>query len=143
MTRISFHVAGIPQPQGSTRGFVVNGRPVITSANKSLRPWRDSLMVAAAEARGDIGPITDPVWVDVAFAFARPAGHFGKKGVLPSAPPYPAVRPDIDKLCRAVLDALTESGCIRDDGQVVELTASKNYGKHPGVFVSVMSEPKE
>ena len=43
---------------------------------------------------------------------------------------HPYVRPDIDKLSRAVLDAL--SGVVyADDKQVVKLTASKHYVKHP------------
>jgi Holliday junction resolvase RusA-like endonuclease len=52
------------------------------------------------------------------------------------------VAPDIDKLTRCVLDAITDSGVWWiDDGQVAALTASKNYcnpGDVPGVVVTIM-----
>jgi Holliday junction resolvase RusA-like endonuclease len=48
--------------------------------------------------------------------------------VKDSAPLHPATRPDVDKLIRAVLDALTMSGAIKDDGRVVTLAAVKTYG---------------
>lgn len=46
----------------------------------------------------------------------------GKRG----APHRPPVRPDLDKLARAVGDALT-GVCYRDDAQVVNLCAAKYY----------------
>jgi Holliday junction resolvase RusA-like endonuclease len=48
----------------------------------------------------------------------------------------PTVPPDLDKLVRGVLDALTAIA-YRDDAQVTRLTASKAYGDTPGVSVSV------
>jgi Holliday junction resolvase RusA-like endonuclease len=53
---------------------------------------------------------------------------------------WPAVRPDSDKLLRAVLDGLTEAGVWRDDGQVVQGTFIKRYcldGEPPGIQVEV------
>ena len=47
---------------------------------------------------------------------------------------YPFVRPDLDKLCRAVLDALTGIA-YKDDQQVVSLFATKSYGERAGVFI--------
>jgi Holliday junction resolvase RusA-like endonuclease len=47
---------------------------------------------------------------------------------------YPFVRPDLDKLCRAVLDALTGIA-YKDDQQVVTLNANKTYGERAGVFI--------
>lgn len=35
--------------------------------------------------------------------------------------------PDLDKLCRAVLDALTIAGVLHDDAQVDALRATKSY----------------
>ena len=133
-------VPGIPVPQGSSRAFIRGGRAIVTSANARLRPWRSTVTAAAAEAHKDAPPISGPVRVRLGFTFPRPAGHFGKRGLRSSAPAYPAVRPDLDKLVRAVLDALTESGCIRDDAQVVSLFAGKVYGEAPGVSVIVSTE---
>ncbi len=48
----------------------------------------------------------------------------------------PSVAPDLDKLVRAVLDGLTAIA-YRDDGQVTNLWATKEYGPEPGVWVQV------
>jgi Holliday junction resolvase RusA-like endonuclease len=49
-----------------------------------------------------------------------------------SAPRLPATRPDIDKLLRAVLDALTGLVFV-DDGQVVTVNMAKEYANVTGV----------
>lgn len=137
MTLLRFTVAGTPQPQGSARAFVRNGRAVVTSANANLRPWRAAVTAAAAEARGETPTIDGPVSVSLTFTFVRPSGHFGKRGLRRAAPEFPAGRPDLDKLVRATADSLTDAGVWRDDSLVVEIVASKQYGEHPGVAVEV------
>ena len=56
--------------------------------------------------------------------------------ICASAPPFPTVKPDADKLLRALLDALT-SQAWRDDAQVINASAAKRYatGDGPGVLV--------
>ena len=137
MTLLSFHVPGIPVPQGSAKAYVRGGHAVVTSANANLRPWRAAVTAAAAEARADMDTLRTPVFVGLVFTFPRPSGHFGKRGLRGTAPAFPATRPDLDKLCRATLDSLTDAGVIADDALVVELQASKDYGEHPGVDVTV------
>lgn len=51
--------------------------------------------------------------------------------VLASAARAPASRPDLDKLVRAILDAMTGLA-FQDDGQVVALNAGKEYGNAGG-----------
>lgn len=46
----------------------------------------------------------------------------------------PSVKPDLDKLIRAVLDALTGIA-YTDDSQVVRILAQKSYGSVEGVRV--------
>ena len=78
------------------------------------------------------------MWVQLAFILPRPRGHYGVRGLRPSAPRYPGRKPDIDKLTRAVLDALVAGGGIRDDARVVRLHADKTYFRRrrgPGVAV--------
>ena len=48
---------------------------------------------------------------------------------------WPDKRPDLDKLSRSVLDALTYV-IFADDSQVVHLRATKDYGA-PGVAVEI------
>lgn len=119
----TFHVRGTPAPQGSHRAFVRGGRAIVTDDSPATRPWRTDVRSAAFEAWP--GPPTDrPVVVVLVFRFDRPKGHSGARGLLPSAPSEKVTKPDLDKLVRSTLDALT--GLVwRDDSQVVGIDASK------------------
>jgi Holliday junction resolvase RusA-like endonuclease len=136
---ISFEVPGEPQPQGSTKAFKHRrtGRVMVTSDNARLRPWRDAVAWHARQALLGGGPLIGPVKVRVEFRFSRPGGHFGKRGLRPAAPREHVVRPDLDKLVRAVLDALSDAGVWRDDAQVVETRARKQYHEQPGAVVEI------
>lgn len=84
-----------------------------------------------------------PLRVRFDFVFPRPAGHFGtgkNASVLkPSAPPYPAQRPDTTKLVRSAEDAL--KGILwRDDSQIVSQFATKRYGPQAGMAITVAPE---
>jgi len=48
------------------------------------------------------------------------------------------VRPDLDKLERAIGDALTDAGVWVDDGQVVNSHTQKWYAETPGVHITVL-----
>lgn len=131
-------IAGLAAPQGSKR-HVGNGVMVESNA-ASLRPFRQAV---AREAALALGPEWEPtragVNVELTFAFPRPAGHFGtgrNAGELRrSAPVHKTTKPDLDKLIRSVLDALTGVVFV-DDAQVVRLVAAKRFGL-AGVDVSV------
>lgn len=124
-------VPGLPQSKGSTNSYLVNGRIVTTSANKSLAAWaRIAKVIARAERRGR-PTIQGAVAVHLTFRFPRPADHYGtgrNAGQLkPSAPEHMITRPDIDKLTRACLDSLTGGEVYVDDNRVVELQVFKEY----------------
>ena len=131
---LTLAIPGTPVAQGSKR-HVGGGRMI--EMNKDLHPWRRDIAMTAVEQNAEIRDGAISVTLD--FYFTRPRGHFGKRGLRPSAPARPSVRPDIDKLARAVLDALTGIA-FRDDGQVAELVCRKHYaaeGKPPGVTVEI------
>lgn len=138
MPELSFWVPGIAQPQGSIKykGRTRAGKPILTSDNKGLKYWRQMITLLALTK---VDRLNGPIAVEVNFVFSRPKGHFGAKGgVLPSAPVEHLVKPDIDKLCRAVLDALTDAAIFRDDSQVVRIVASKAYTTTaPGAVITV------
>jgi Holliday junction resolvase RusA-like endonuclease len=74
--------------------------------------------------------------VEVQFRFQRPST--GTE--LRRQTPFTGQTPDVDKLSRALLDALQEAGVLRDDGQVLILSASKAYvdeQEHEGLCVVV------
>lgn len=123
---IEIIVRGRPAPQGSKR-HVGNGRMVEMS--KAVGPWREA--VRTETQRKIREPVAGAVSVAIWFMLPRPKSHYrtGQNANLlrDSAPARPAGPPDIDKLCRAVLDGLTMGGAWKDDGQVVTLVAQKRY----------------
>lgn len=122
-------VPGRPRPQGSHRIVVgPNGRArVIDSAGRALADWRETVALAVrAKARSRF---IGPVHVAAIFYLPKPKR---------SAPPFPATRPDLDKLTRALLDGLTASGAVADDGQVVDIAVSKRWAeREPGCYLRI------
>lgn len=134
-----FVVHGVPAPQGSKRHV---GGGVMVESSKKVKPWREAVKWAVLSRPEDAKTlgILGPVRVSVTFFLQRPGGHYGtgrNAGVLKaSAPEYPAVKPDLDKIVRSTLDALTDAGVYRDDSQVVTLISEKLYG-NPGALIAV------
>lgn len=137
---ISFRVVGIPAPQGSKR-HVGNGRMVESS--KKVGPWRESVKAAALVAidQYDALPLMGPLKVAIEFALCRPKVHYrsGKNAhlVKENAPYFQSSKPDLDKLVRSTLDALTEASVWIDDAQVVELVASKHFDQWHGAVITI------
>lgn len=132
METLAFFVAGVPAPKGSTRAWVVAGRAVVTEANPLTRPWAALVQDAALGQGRPVLARAVPVCVHLSFVLPRPAS-------LPKKVAHHLKKPDLDKLTRAVLDALT--GVVwTDDSQVVALSAVKRYpqdGEPTGVHVTV------
>ena len=134
---LAFTVFGEAIPQGSMKGYVVNGRVRITSDNPRLKSWRQLVAEAARHElqrrpEAERRLMLDAVRVTVAFYLPRPKS-------LPRRVTANLKRPDIDKAVRGIFDSLT--GVVyRDDSQVVELVAGKFYaaiGQVPHVDVRV------
>ena len=140
MTRLEIHVVGLPAPQGSKR-HVGNG--VMVESSKRVQPWRQDVKHAALAAlpEGYEAP-TGPVAIRVHFTLPRPRSHYGTgrnaATIKPGAPEFHSSRPDVDKLLRSTLDALTAAGVMRDDSQVACLEGIKWYGGTPGARITVM-----
>lgn len=127
---VAFTVYDLPRPQGSKR-HVGNGI-MVESGGKGLVSWREAVKQAALTALPlDHRPHDGPVKLWVRFYLPRPTGHFGSgrnSGMLKdSAPLFPAVTPDLDKILRSAMDALTAAGVWRDDSRVVKIAAEKLY----------------
>lgn len=137
---LTLEVFGLPVPQGSKQAFVVGKRAVVTERGQAtLKPWRSSIAAAAAELVEE--PLAGPLSIRLAFTLPRPKSHYrtgARAGELrDTAPKWVETRPDIDKLARAVLDALT-GVAYRDDGQISELAANKAFGARPGVAIAIV-----
>src|SRR5262245_35313464 len=128
---IEFVVHGVPIPQGSKT-------PWGSEANPHLKPWRLALASIAAEQNGAV--MDEPVVVTATFVFPRPKSHYrtGKFSdeLKDSAPVYHTSAPDLDKLCRAVGDAL-KSVVVRDDRLIACWYAKKLYGLRPHARIQV------
>jgi Holliday junction resolvase RusA-like endonuclease len=120
-------IPGTPVPQGSVdvyRGHIVAVKP-------ALREWRDRIR-ASTMARHNGEPMDGPLNVSLVFQLAPP-----KK------PRWwaPAVKPDLDKLIRAVNDSLSttkkQRGVITDDARIIHIDADKTYHHTPGVYITI------
>lgn len=101
-------------------------------ANARTKRWRRVLemhMRTWVDQHQPWEPLDGPLEASMTFYMPRP-----KRPTFP----LPAVKPDVDKLCRAVLDSATKAGLIRDDARVVTLRARKRYGDTPGLQIDYM-----
>lgn len=113
------------------RAVVRGKRAHLFSDNAKLKPWREVMTEAAKAAVGDgWEPLDGPLVLSALFTMPRP-----------QRPRWwlPAVKPDLDKLLRALGDSLTDSKVIADDARIVgyrdvfEVYAED--GTEPGVRV--------
>jgi crossover junction endodeoxyribonuclease RusA len=134
---IEFEVFGEPRPQGSMRAISVNGRArVFHDSDKRLRAWRQLVAQAATDALDGHQGYDEPVSVFAEFRLSRPVSK-------PMRVDHPSWKPDLDKLVRAVLDALEASGAVANDSRVVAVNARKVYARDdqgPGLHLAVVSE---
>lgn len=124
-------IEGVPIPQGSKTARIIRTPkgPIASLYNdndKVLKPWRKTVTAAAA-ALGVVR-VEGPVVVDVEFRTVRP------KSVKRQ---HPTVKPDVDKLQRALFDGITDAGVWRDDAQIVDVHATKVYADEPGVLIRI------
>lgn len=138
---LSVTVPGQPIPQGSMTPFIhaKTGR-VVSPQKRTLVEWRETVAWHARQNGAPAEPTSNPVRVRLQFMLPRPRSHFGtgrNSGVLKqSAPLWPVGRPDLDKLVRAILDALT-GVTWSDDSQVVDIDAFKAWDDQPGVHIEI------
>ena len=130
---LHLEIFGNPAPQGSKR--IIKGR-LIEASSEKLRKWRKEIARICTEARARDEDLffLGPVRVEVVFFMPRPASVKQEKR------PWPIVPPDLDKLCRGLLDGIGQSELIwGDDSQVVNLIATKQYAdaREPGASVTI------
>jgi Holliday junction resolvase RusA-like endonuclease len=140
---LTFTVYGAAQPKGSMRAIQIKGMkfPIVTDSNRNVKSWSQLVAEGASHAlqqlpASDRGLLLHGVRLTIAFYMPRPKKH-SKRGVFV---PH-CVAPDVDKLTRAVLDAL-KSVAYQDDKQVTELIAGKYYAAvDDAAHVDIRVEP--
>ena len=119
MSHFPIFIPGTPIPQGSK---VATRTGHMREANPKLRPWRQTMATHLTAWTGTwFGawePYDGPLLVDVTFWIPRPKRP---KYTLPATPA------DLDKYQRALGDALTQSGLIKDDARITTWHARKRY----------------
>ena len=136
---------GVPTPESIS--FTITGNPISQgSMNQSrtghmyhrnstqLNAWRNQILAGAlqtAHAAGWTLPLDEPVEIWAEFRLKKPG--------RPKFTEYPAVTPDLDKLARAVGDALSPTRghkVLKDDSRIIGWYLHKNYGQ-PGVTITI------
>lgn len=153
VTELRFFVAGDPVSQGSMvcRGMQtkrVGYHQIVPSNQRDLLAWRQAVIdVAKWTAQNEQWQPLDCAEARLIFRFERPKGHYrgGRYAdqLKADAPRYHETYPDVDKLVRAVFDALTAAEVVTDDKVITTVTAAKRYcqpGQQPGVNI-VLSAP--
>ena len=136
----AFMVLGDPVQQGDMTCYGGNGHRLTHSNAKELKPWRDQVRAAAVRWVKERADIHQPLDVMITWSLERPAGHWGTgrnaDKLKPSAPHWPATDLDVDKLERAVLDALTTTktaeGVWPNDSQIIDAATRKRYARMRG-----------
>lgn len=136
---IHVFVPGTPVPQGSVelwRGRIVGVKP-------ELAAWRLAIRKATL-AKHEGEPLDGPITVSLVFQLKAPQRPRW---------PLPAVKPDLDKLTRAVFDSLSTTkhkktktitpGVIVDDARIVSFHAAKTYHGNPGVLITITQAATE
>jgi len=139
---IIIEVPGKPISQGSLTTFRSKSTGRMISPNpKNLTDWRGKIAFFAMQEMREselyMAEKGTPVVVSATFVFERPKNHYrtGKYSdvLKPSAPDayYHTQAPDLDKLIRAVLDALS-GVAYHDDSQVFCIARTfKMWSKYP------------
>ena len=129
-------------PRRDGKGFIV------TPANKKQKNWQAAIRDNAVsqithyqhEIMGLIPFENGALKLKTVFVLSRPKGHYGTgknaNKLKPSAPDYPAVKPDSLKLARAVEDALNKI-IYRDDSQICKHEIEKIYADQLNPVIGV------
>ena len=129
---VSYFVAGPPVPQGSKKAMIhphTRRAMLIDDNADELKPWRARVKYETIVAWRGRRQIKGPVKIELEFRMLR------QKSVTRE---YPDVRPDIDKLMRAIFDGITEAGAWEDDSRVCKTSATKIYcTSQPGVAITI------
>jgi Holliday junction resolvase RusA-like endonuclease len=130
-----FIVEGEAIPQGSKTIAKAGNKVWLRDANPRLKAWRESLTEQVRDQMADYElegfKQHTPVRAVIVIYLPKPKSVARQK---------PTVKPDVDKLLRAIFDGLTQANVWYDDSQCVDVKVSKLYcGQFdtPKVFINL------
>lgn len=128
-TIFSVTVFGQSRPQGSkAAGVSKKGKAFTYESNKRTMPWRTDLKQVLGREWLNKVRLDEAVVVFVDFYLDRPKS---KQGVI-----WVEAMPDVDKLERAVFDALQETALV-NDSRICYVRARKVFSNHPRVTITI------
>ena len=134
---ISFTVSGDPIAQPRHQISIRGKKPVAyIPDDHPIHAYKEAVRLSAKIAMAGQAPVEGPVLVTVLFRFARPKSH-AKAG---RADDNHKQKPDLDNLCKAVLDALNGI-CWADDSQVCQIRAGKAW-RTEGQTIVLVDRPE-
>jgi Holliday junction resolvase RusA-like endonuclease len=129
-----FAVPGIPVAQPRPR--LAKGGHAYTP-NNGIQAWKEAIVMEAKPFIEEGVFATGPFRVQIVFQLPRPAKLVKDRPIqfLPVM-----VKPDLDNLVKAALDAITASRLWKDDAEVFALECSKLYvpvGELTGMIITI------
>ncbi len=108
-----------PRPRATTIG-----RRIHMYDPPNIKAYKNAIALQMQRYHG-VFPTGVPLVCRFTFQFARKRGW------------KPVVKPDVDNLSKAVMDAITMAGVWSDDAQVVSLMANKERGNEDMVLIHI------
>ena len=135
---LTVFVSGHAATQGSKR-YVGHG--IMVEANKRLPAWRSDVRNALQDENGEprVAFGRAEVYAKLLFILPRPKSASPNKYL-----PATKRSSDLDKLTRAIFDAVTSAGVWEDDCQVTRATMEKAIAlkdQTPGCFITIIERP--
>lgn len=120
MTELRIVTFGQPQPKGSTRmvGRTKNGVAILVNDCEGYAQWHANVKASGIECmnRNRMKPLDGPLLGRFVFTMRKPKNAPKKRRT------WPDKKPDLDKLARAVCDALEDGGVLVNDSRIVEFS---------------------
>lgn len=133
----AFVIEGEPQGKGRPRFSVVNGR-VNTRTPDSTVIYENMVKLSYRDSCKE--PMYDqgvPLVMQITAFYGIPKSTSQKKrNEMMLEKIRPTKKPDIDNLCKVIMDSLNKVAYY-DDAQIVKATVCKFYSDYPRVFVQL------
>jgi crossover junction endodeoxyribonuclease RusA len=122
---------GTPASQGSKQGFIRGKKVVLVEMDTELPAWRQAIQAAAKLAAGpDFQPIDEPVKITGEIRIRKPRTTKFHN--------HPAGPKDLDKMQRAIGDALESAGILTNDARIVHWDIRKVWATDvPGLDITI------
>lgn len=147
---LSLFIPGEPVAKGRPRASIQGGKihmrtPRATRAyERRIREAVAAELIMSGLRQPHILPVRLTVEATYPYRKSAPTGWTAKAWREARIDKYTVpkhTKPDLDNITKAVLDGVQGGGWIKDDGQVVDLRAKKQWGPTPGVWVHLEIDP--